>query len=56
MSIYANNIKNEYFINNNEISNLHFQLHPDNSPFFRIKESKEIFQTQFEKPKKKLNY
>ena len=53
MSIYANNIKNEYFINNNEISNLHFQLHPDNSPFFRIKESKEIFQTQFEKPKKK---
>ena len=37
MSIYANNIKNEYFINNNEISNLHFQLHPDNSPFFIIK-------------------
>ena len=54
MSFYSNNIKNEFFINNNEISNLHFQLHHDNSPLFRIRESKEIFQTQFEQqPQKK---
>ena len=55
MSIYSNNIKNEFFINNSEISNLHFQLHPNNSPFFRIKESKEIYQTQFEQLQKKNN-
>ena len=55
MSIYSNNLKNEFFINNSEISNLHFQLHPNNPPFFRIKVSKEIYQTQFEELQKKNN-
>ena len=46
MTFYSNYIEDEYFINN-EISRLHYELHPSHSPIYKINQFKELFKTQF---------
>lgn len=52
MTFYSNSIEDEYFINN-EISRLHYELHPSHSPFYKINQFKNLFKTQFISIKKK---
>ena len=53
MTFYSNYIEDEYFINN-EISRLHYELHPSHSPIYKINQFKELFKTQFISIKKKM--